>query len=444
MTMNGKVLISFLGTNNYIDTYYQLEDGKRSSLVKYIQEALIELICRYWNVTDMIYIFCTDGENGSYNKNWEGSGNLKERLTNREIRPKIECKTIPEGFTKEEVWKIFDIVTDIIEPEYEIYLDITHSFRSIPLFSTTLFDYLKVMKGTELKHIYYGAFEKLGPAYMVKDMPHEKRIAPIIDMAEIVELQKTIMAAHDYKSFGKLSFNLPDEISGNDNGKISDALNTLREELDNLDFYINTCQLKRIQNGLYMQKIKVSFNNAMKSKDINNAEKSILQKIYSTLTERFSSESNNQNIEAAIKWVSEKNMYQQAFTLAQEYIIGLVCDKLYDYYTICEYSGHKKGKIRFREFTASMLRITQQDIDNHNLKGELENKDIEIIKTISEYQWMKELKTPYDNISQYRNTLNHAKTINGSPSQTPQETIRKVFDENFEQALSIIKNTEQC
>ena len=34
MTMNGKVLISFLGTNNYIDTYYQLEDGKRSSLVK--------------------------------------------------------------------------------------------------------------------------------------------------------------------------------------------------------------------------------------------------------------------------------------------------------------------------------------------------------------------------------------------------------------------------
>lgn len=430
MTMNGKVLISFLGTNNYIDTYYQLEDGKRSSLVKYIQEALIELICRDWNVTDMIYIFCTDGENGSYNKNWEGSGNLKERLTNREIRPKIECKTIPEGFTKEEVWKIFDIVTDIIEPEYEIYLDITHSFRSIPLFSTTLFDYLKVMKGTELKHIYYGAFEKLGPAYMVKDMPHEKRIAPIIDMADIISLQETIMAAHDYFHFGKLSsISKTNKDDCNENKKIKFAITKLKEQLRLLDFYINTCKLDKIKAGKFLNEINKYFDTAL-SALTNKAEKLLLEKVHQDLKARFKPENDNKNIESAIDWAYKNGMLQQAYTLGQEYVINLTCDKLSKHIETTSFNNSKE----FREFASAILAIQENDKENKNYQGKLTKFPPCKIDELFTLEWVNEVRKHYQPLANIRNALNHAKN-----TSYDEKCMLKTFKERYYPALYLLK-----
>lgn len=42
-----KVFISFLGTNNYVETHYEL-NGKVSKPVRFIQEALISSICKKW------------------------------------------------------------------------------------------------------------------------------------------------------------------------------------------------------------------------------------------------------------------------------------------------------------------------------------------------------------------------------------------------------------
>ena len=57
--MARNVFISFLGTNNYLETYYSIGDFKSSQPVRFIQEALIEHLCREWTSEDKIFIFCT-------------------------------------------------------------------------------------------------------------------------------------------------------------------------------------------------------------------------------------------------------------------------------------------------------------------------------------------------------------------------------------------------
>lgn len=71
--MARKVFISFLGTNNYLQTHYEL-NGKHSPVVRFIQQALIGFLCKDWTENDSILIFYTGGANGAYVKNWLDNG----------------------------------------------------------------------------------------------------------------------------------------------------------------------------------------------------------------------------------------------------------------------------------------------------------------------------------------------------------------------------------
>ena len=55
--MARKVFISFLGSNNYLETYYSLEDEKSKRPVRFIQEDLVKRLCNEWTKDDRILIF---------------------------------------------------------------------------------------------------------------------------------------------------------------------------------------------------------------------------------------------------------------------------------------------------------------------------------------------------------------------------------------------------
>ena len=224
--MARKVFISFLGTNNYMQTCYELDD-QRSDPVRFVQQALIGFLCADWSDTDRILIFYTEE---SKKKNWLDGGQtrvesdieykgLKSVLRDMSLPVPVEgclrdmslpvpvegCE-IKEGFTEADIWSIFDTVYSKLADGDEIYFDVTHAFRSIPLFSMVLFNYARFMKETRLAAIYYGAFEKLGPAFLVKQqIPDPRnRVAPVIDLTSIARLQATNVAASDFLEFGKV------------------------------------------------------------------------------------------------------------------------------------------------------------------------------------------------------------------------------------------------
>ena len=370
--MANRIFISFLGTNNYIQTRYSLGETI-SEPVRFIQEALIEILCKDWDEYDRICIFCTDGETGSKTRNWDDNGHervienkdiesqgLARRLESKRhhkdnpLTPEIECRIIPEGFDENEIWQIFQNIYDAIKENDHIYMDVTHAFRSIPIFSTVLLDYSRRMKNTSVDGIFYGAFEKLGPVYKVKEIPVENRCAPIIELSGIINLQDTITAANNFKDFGK--FGAISTMSSRKGEKSSGAVTCLKKTLDNLDDYIAVCRMADIKEAKFTVTIAGQRKSVMESSIISPAEKMLLEEICNKILSDFDRETPDKNIESAIFWAIEHNMTQQAYTLAQEHIISLVSNK---YININPYNtGDRKKDIKdFRIFISSILGI---------------------------------------------------------------------------------------
>ena len=414
--MARKVFISFLGTNNYLQTHYELK-GKYSPAVRFIQQALIGFLCKDWTENDSVMIFYTGGANGSYIKNWLDNGQtffnedeqiekvgLHTTLQSMEFPMKIESYEIVEGFSEEDIWSIFGC-----------------AFRSIPLFSTVLFNYTRFMKNTKLVSIHYGAFEKLGPVRDVKGIPLDKRIAPIVDLTSLVDLQNTNVAASNFIEFGKvgtIARQLDVMLSPvtKEQRKSYTAIKCLKEELEKLDSYILTCRMADIRKGKYMKLILEQFNKAVQSKQLLSSEKLLLEKIKGNLS-AFRGEDTEENIAAAVQWAARYGMLQQAYTLGQEFIITKVCKLLQKY---SPYSDDKR----------SILGIA----DHAEYEGELVKYN-ELTDELLAVNWIRRLREYYNVLRLNRNSLNHAKGGNKSV-----DDLKRDFDVAYQECMEILDN----
>jgi len=127
--MARKVFISFLGTNNYTPCVYSY-GSSRSSAVEFVQSALTEMFCTNWTKEDKVLVFITKE---AEEKNWvklQQEWHVDTSITKGVF--------IPSGKNEEEIWQIFQIIYDCLEKSDELYVDITHSFRSIPLLASSL------------------------------------------------------------------------------------------------------------------------------------------------------------------------------------------------------------------------------------------------------------------------------------------------------------------
>ena len=418
--MPRKVFISFLGTNNYVQCRYGI-NGVVSAPVRFVQEALIEQVCRDWTKKDRIMIFCTSkettGENGSKEINWLDNGQsrvteesekigLQHRLQDLQARiglkAQIEEHDIEAGFSEEEIWSIFDTVYAKLQADDQIYFDVTHAFRSIPLFSIVLFNYSKFMMDTRLVSIMYGAFEKLGPAYKVKEQPIEQRIAPIIDLTNIARLQEYNQIASSLTEFGKVK-QIKDVITSSHESESDQTIRNLGESISELDEYIATIDLKEIKNGKFIRKFRSYYKNIRKKKLLVKPISNILDELYKE-TEDFTEESSYRNIEAAINWTIKHDMLMQAYPLAAEYIILRVSDMF------TELKPNKLSSKQFRVFVSSILGMPEEDYLSRNWKDVL-GEYPEVADEIADDFLIKEIRPIYDLVRRSRNSLAHG---NGS------------------------------
>lgn len=350
--MSRKIFLSFLGTNDYIPCYYydELEDGKKSTLSKYVQTALIELYGQHFSEEDKFYFFLTDEaekrnwvndgqynrETGEYDKPNKG---LKEHLEELNIKRNIIPKRIPEGFSSEQVWEIFETVQKSVKEKDEVYLDITHAFRSIPMLGMSLLNYLKIVKNIKVKGIFYGAFEKLGRIHEVRKMEEEDRLAPIINLQTFSELQDWTLATNSFVRYGKtdqlkeIAQEPLNELARNFKGKEED-FNYLRKIFNNLNIFSDLIETNR---GIDLKEFKFQ---ALKQK----IDKIILsQNIYlpayqanlETIRRRIEDfdESNPLNFLNMVRWARENGMLQQAITQLKEGITSYFAQKYEILYT---------------------------------------------------------------------------------------------------------------
>ena len=165
-----KTLITTLGRGqfnketkefDYFEVPYRLSDEK-TYRTKLVARALVEYL-----KPDEVYVV------GTSESLWDLADNLIGNYKRVEI---------PYGKSQEEFWEMFRKVYSIDVEGKELYIDITHGFRSIPLMTTTMVSLFTKVKGAHIKGVYYGIYEAKS----------EDGTVPIIDLLPFIELNEWI------------------------------------------------------------------------------------------------------------------------------------------------------------------------------------------------------------------------------------------------------------
>ncbi|GAB6975100.1 TIGR02221 family CRISPR-associated protein [Prevotella falsenii] len=428
--MERKVFVSFLGTSNYVETYYTFNGEKSSHPVRFIQETLISSLCKQWTQEDKILIFCTKD---SEKKNWLDNGHqntetegLSTRLRKMNLPVQIEMVGIAEGFSEEDIWSIFNCVYSKLEKGDNIYFDVTHTFRSIPMFSTILFNYAHYLKGTNLMAVYYGAFDKLGPTQEVSKMPVEDRIAPVIDLTGIIRLQELSAAANNLHQYGKMTTlsDLMKSVKGK--GKFSQDIIRARNKMNTFDTAISTCDMDTIKKGDLAKELQTLVKSIKDSAHLTEAHKKLLTKVEEEIS-TFQPHNTDKNVEAAIDWTRRFGMIQQAYTLARELTISKVQDLILSKNELLQNESDKDC----REFISALLSLDTKIKEYSN-----PNKELEALfnRLRSEEDVVKALYPSYSKLANDRNTINHGKKRD--------KDFIKQFDKNYGEIKKILQGVD--
>lgn len=442
-----KVFISFLGTGLYREAVYEFA-GKRPDPTRFVQEALVWHLCSDWSAEDQVIVFCTEGAKAA---NWEDKEDKEEKgervqglktILHRlkeaeELQVNIqETILISEGFNESQVWEIFNKVYEVLEEGDEIYFDMTHSFRAIPLFATVLFNFAKVMKRTTLRGVYYGAFEALGPGYLLeKKYPNPSdRVCPIVDLSQVVALQQYTAVAHELEQYGRIKG--LNELLRDTKG-ISKRLQGLNRKLGKLEEYLQTNNLRKLatdQNN-YLEKQKQVKKS---TKETDEPIQLILSHLWSNLEQcgfSMDKSAGNQNIEAAIKWVDKHDMLLQAYTLGQEYLISRLVEIYGNMIPSFQERDEDDRERNRREFMTAICGLRQSVVNQKQFTGDLA-KYIGATEAILSDPYIIKIRPYFEQIKIYRNEINHAK---GNRSF---EAIKNNFQANFYPCLEVINSIE--
>ena len=435
--MARKVFISVLGSTNYFQCKYQLGNFISNDCF-FVQIATLDLhkVKETWNETDRCYILLTKGERGSKRNNWNDcpEKHYEHGLKYQLAEMKLPCPVIPKEIDNEfDIWEIFNVLYGLVEEDYdnydgyELYIDITHSFRYIPMLLVVFANFAKFMRQTTVKSITYGNWEARNP---------ETNIAPFIDLTPLVALQAWTAAADQFLSTGAVD-------------KMSDIMNPIttfdaknpdkrKAEVRKFMGYLRrmigerqTCQGYDIIMSDAVNNVKTGINKARANIKILNAEgmspfERILDKIDNSVSQ-FNEYEDVLNVFRAADWCHRHGMHQQALTLVREGILTYLMDTYEDentWFLKYEYRENFKNEIQEEAYKQNPLdKIHQErnDKSNWTFRNYFQNESDN------------ELAEVYIHLTDIRNQYNHGGML--SPGKTPEEII-----DSIETSLQQVKN----
>lgn len=400
-----KVFISVLGTGLYSECFY-VKDEFKSNNTRYAQEAILDLCkTKEWQTSDTAIILLTSFAKKT---NWDVKSRihkdfgeieykgLKYIIEDLNLPFHVDEVEIPDGKNEDEMWKIFTTIFEKLQEDDELYIDLTHSFRYLPMLLLVLSNYAKFLKGVKIKHLSYGNFE-------AKD--RETNEAPISDLLPLTVLQDWTFAAADYLKNGNidslsgLSKNAFTPILKETQGK-DESANNLRNLIQSLEKTIQdfqTCRGVNIIKSTNIAKVKESLKN-IESTFIEPLNPLI--KKFSDAINEFSEAGSIQNGFNAAQWCYEHGLYQQSATILQENIVSYFCAK------------HKIpiNNDNERDIINKAMKILSIKIENDESKWIVEETQKDKIREIINDEEVndRETYTSFDSLTELRNDINHS------------------------------------
>lgn len=405
-----KVLVSFLGTGNYVQCRYA-----ESQAVCYVQTSLA-----LRDEFDAVYICCTPEAEA---KNWPG---LAKEFASFSL-PEPEMVPVPRGSSEDELWDLFNQIGGLIPENCRLAFDITHAFRSLPVLFTVLLQYLRVVKGVELQGVHYGAFEILGKPEVVKLMPLEERRAPLFDLSSFFGLYDWSSAIHAFSEYGVAEplYQLTKEglapILRQTQGANESArgMRCISEALLKHTEYCRSVRSNKLGQLNYQQNI---------IQPLEQLEEDLLppmRPVLDALKRQFEDypDADTLNGVRAARWCQKHGMMQQGITLLQETVISrLALDERLKALPV----------LKRRKLTSILMNVLGKGLEEKKWENEAA-ENLELSRVLAA-DWGR-YASSYERLSNIRNDINHGGTLEGACSA---QRIKEIFEESlffFEQAF---------
>lgn len=406
--MARKVFISVLGTSNYGECKYIVPDTFVSTPVRFIQEATLEYLQKQevWGQNDAVYILLTKE---AYQRNWLDDGQLNQdgvALRQEGLQSRLEKMSLPihvetivnmpVGNNEEEIWEIFNRVYEVIHDGDELYFDLTHGFRYLPMLILTLGNYARYLKNVSIKSITYGNFEGRN---------RETNEALIVNLLPLAIVQDWAFAAGEYVSHGDVRALcslgreklLPILRAGGDADK---GVVSLRKWVDMLEKVVLERQTCRSVDIVLSKNLDSLFQAADKAKSDVIPPLSPLFEYVQNSMKSFDRTENIENALSAAVWCCDNGLYQQAITLLQEYIVSVVCVK----------QGFDKLDRTKRELVNKAFEVARYD--NYKLieDWKIDAEELDEMYVLLQTPWMqnRECVIFFSQLKDLRNDINHA------------------------------------
>jgi len=470
--MRKKHFIAVLGTSGYDKCIYVHEDRNWRS--KFVQEATLNLVCGP-DLAGVKATICLTRE--AREKNWQDRSYTEREIENgkgKEGEIYTGLKTIleayhelmlkelpiPTGKTEEEITDMFYKIYDAIEQEEEVYFDITHGLRNIPMLMMTVLEYAKVTKNIQIGGIYYGAFE-VGE----KDPESGLKKVPLYDLTFYSDIMNWSRAADVFTKHGNSDaiLDLFQEewksyaVHSKEDGKARKAklgnLKTMVEALNTVTRCIETGrgrkEEKQDESIWKAYQRYVECRGKVTDDLIGNYKPLtvLIDKIDEKLS-CFRVEDNLQIGIQTIRWSMENGMLQQGYTALEETIKTFLCqkagvpdnDKLWREDLVKRLVSGLYGVVKGKNVEASEQQKEYErwkqelsDMNSPLLQKEEEEAVYEIGRKIFELLFAKErirVVALAQKVGETRNSINHfGFTRNSLSTHHFEEKLREYFDE---------------
>lgn len=368
-----RVLLSFLGTGplastetrTYKTVNYHLGDAAlgdypfvSAALKKHYKADKIILIGTAHSMWEEVYRwFCVDSHSAvdddiyfeiadaCENANYQSPLSIPHQdAIERALGKNSKIVLIHYGLNEQEITDNINIVLGLqnfLNNNDELIVDITHAFRSLPIFMMNLLIYLQnvASKKITISHIHYGMLE----------ISKELGFAPIIDLKAIMDVNDWITGAYSFAQFGN-AYKIAQLMNGVDRS-VPPLLNDFSD-------LMNLNHLSGIQSAA--QRLSAVKNNQYSTL----IPQLIITPVVNGFIDRFSTTYGKHSVFQlkVARWQLEHRKYAQSLLSANEAIITYVC----------ELNGLDWNSFDNREFAKKALSWhpdAQNVRCNDNLKG---------------------------------------------------------------------------
>ena len=404
-----RVFISILGTGNYQPCIYGQGDFIGTE-TRFIQEATLDFLKARseWSADDAAYIFLTPTARTA---NWQavpvykddspkGEDYIGLEPTLRQMRLPfpVEPVDISEGGDEEAIWSVFRSIYDQICEGDRLYIDITHSFRYLPMLLLVLTNYARELKGAKVVSITYGNWEA------------KPDIKPIVDLGALIDLQDWTVAAGEFLRNGRASglAELTKErvtpILKATKGKSepAKALRDLVNKLTTVSQSLTTIRGKEILRGEIFEELDERTDGL--DADLIAPLSPLIDKIKDSFGD-FDTKPSVSNGFAAARWCYRMQLYQQSITILQETMKAYVAAS----------HGYPSDEEHYTELAAKALFFANNNTPKEEWQlGESDPTDrekrAEVVRQFLDGSAVRELHPLYTEIGQLRNDFN---AVNG-------------------------------